>query len=121
MITLPNPTPEVKKLSKFIGAEAALSLIEQRGGNRIYIPTIQRVHRSELEKVVGLTAAQALAVPYGPGWHFIPLAREWRIPIYRMRGMTYAEIARAVGCTESQVGRILRAQEMTGKQLDLGI
>lgn len=114
---LPNPTPEVKKLSKHIGREAALALIEARGGNRVYIPAPARIGQSELPDIIGLDEARSLAVAYGPQWYFIPIAREWRVLLYRHRGMTYAEIARKTGTTETNVGRILRLQEMTNRQL----
>ncbi|MEV9443999.1 hypothetical protein AB0183_27880, partial [Klebsiella pneumoniae] len=44
----------------------------------------------------------------------VPLARAWRAPIYRRRKMTFAQIARACGVTESAVYKMLSGQPHPG-------
>lgn len=114
-MSLPPPTPEVERLVQVVGPAAALALVEERGGTRIYVP---RAVTPWLSALIGDDAAAALVAAYG-GEHLpVPVARRWRVRIYRGRDMSHARIARRVGCSEDTVGRIL-AGEVTGRQLDL--
>lgn len=114
----PPPPAELAHLSDVIGADATLRLIEAYGGTRLYIPK-EPAEDTLLAQVVGLRAAWAMARPFGGDYLRVPLARAWRVMVYRGRGDSYAAIARRLGMTESTVGKILQAAGATQKQLSL--
>ncbi|MTW19111.1 hypothetical protein GJ689_23205 [Rhodoplanes serenus] len=116
MMTPLAPPPEVMRLAEVIGEPAALALIEAFPGLRIYVP------RSPTERImaaIGAEAAAQLARAYGGEYLKVPAAKQWRVTIYRTRGLSYADIARRVGSTEDGVWRILSRAAMTSPQLDL--
>lgn len=117
MSALPHPTPQIRPLVQAVGLETALALIEAHGGTRIYLAT-RPCHNSELVRAFGAETVQRLADALGAGQYKVPVAREWRIQVYRARKMTYAQIARAVGCDEKTVHRTLQISGLT-KQLEL--
>lgn len=118
MTALPPPTHEVAHLVALIGPEATLALVERRGGTRFYVPTrITADH--ELWQVVGEDAARYLARRYGGEQIVVPLARQWRILVYSAQRQSVAAVARATGCNERTVHRVLRRHESAAQQLDL--
>ncbi|MDI4664694.1 helix-turn-helix domain-containing protein [Xanthobacter autotrophicus] len=117
MSDLPPPTREVSRLARLIGPEPTLALVERWGGTRLYVPSpIPEGH--EIWHVVGVDAARYLAERYGHGQMMVPVARRWRVLVYRARGMSYAQIARAVGGSERSVYRILSETEGAIGQMD---
>lgn len=114
----PPPPAELAWLADHIGADATLRLIEAHGGTRLYVPEKPN-QGSPLARLVGLSQARALADRYGGDYIRVPLARNWRVRLYRQRGETYPAIARRLGITESQVGKILTAAGSTTRQLNL--
>ncbi|WP_029004801.1 helix-turn-helix domain-containing protein [Azorhizobium doebereinerae] len=118
MSKLPPPTDEVARLVAIVGPEAALELIEQRGGTRLFVSSTD-VGLGGLKAIMGLEGAAKLVEACGREYFKVPVAREWRVLVYRSRGLSYAEIARKVGCSENTVWRILNAHAMTGCQLDM--
>lgn len=114
----PPPPAELSQFTDAIGAEALLRLIEAYGGTRLYIPQ-EPTEDTLLAQVVGLRAARSLAKSLGWGTLKVPLARNWRVRLYRHRGDSYAAIARRLGMTESTVGKILQAANATQRQLSL--
>lgn len=117
-MTHPAPPAELSWLTDAIGAEALLTLIEKHGGRRVFIP-VKPNQGSKLAREIGLKAAQALANLRGGEEIKVPLARPWRVRLYRSRGATWAAIAGRLGITESQVGKLLQAAGATNRQLDL--
>ncbi|HWJ72390.1 MAG TPA: helix-turn-helix domain-containing protein [Kaistia sp.] len=118
MSTLPPPTKEVIRLVQMMGAEGALALIEWQAPARYYVP--KSVGPDDpLAKAVGLDAARALVEARGGEAIMVPVAREWRILIYRSRGMSYAEIGRRLQCSQTTIWRRLSQHELTAAQLDL--
>lgn len=118
-MTAPPPPPaELAWLTTIIGADAALRLIEEHGGTRLYVPK-EVNQRSAARLGIPRAAAQALAECFGGEHILIPVARAWRVRLYRARGMTYPAIARRLGITERAVGRILADARMTQRQPDL--
>jgi hypothetical protein len=108
-ITVPA---ELSHLGDAIGAEALLLLVEQHGGIRLYIP--KDINQgSSLARSVGLPAARALSRMFGGEWIKVPIARAWRVRVYRQRGETYQSIARRLLITEGQVGKLLCNAGMT--------
>lgn len=112
------PPAELHYLSDLIGPEATLRLIEAFGGTRLYVPKAPN-QGSRLAHAIGLDAARALATAWGRDTMLVPIARAWRVRVYRARGDTYAAIARRLGIREDSVWKILRAAEMTARQTDL--
>lgn len=120
MSKLPSPTYEVAHLVALIGAEATLALVERRGGTRFYVSTEAKLSPDhELWQVVGEDAARYLARRYGGEQIVVPLARQWRILVYTAREQSAAAVARATGCNERTVHRVLRRHEAAARQLDL--
>lgn len=117
MSELPPPTREVAHLVALIGPEATLALVERWGGTRLYLPKSSGSD-SELWAVVGADAARYLSERYGREQIEVPGARQWRILVYRGRGMSHAQIARATGCTERTVRRFLGRAAEVEQQLD---
>jgi hypothetical protein len=113
-----RPPAEVAWLTDVIGAEAAFILIEQRGGTRVSVPKI-RAAGSSLAALVGDEAAAALVRAFGDSTITIPVARYWRVQRYRQQGLSYAAIARMLGCHEDTVWRLLRTGSRESTQLSL--
>jgi hypothetical protein len=111
------PAPaEIAYLTKHIGEAAALTLIEKRGGTRLYVPA-EPNQASALALEIGLPAAQALAREFGGETLKIPLCKFWRMRVYKAEGCSYAVIARRLGTTETTIQRQLSAR--TNLQPDL--
>lgn len=118
MTALPPPTAECARLVQIMGAEGALALIEWQASARYYVP--KSVDPSDpLAEAVGIDAALALVQARGGEQIKVPIAREWRIVIYRQRGQSYGAIAKRLMCSHNTVWRTLHAHEMTASQLDL--
>ncbi|MBN8916641.1 MAG: helix-turn-helix domain-containing protein [Rhizobiales bacterium] len=118
MSELPPPTREVARLCRLIGAEATMALVERWGGTRLYVPATADPE-GEICKAIGMDAAAYLSIRYGGEQFMVPVARRWRVIAYRSRGMSYAQIARATGCGERSVYRILEESECVTRQLDM--
>lgn len=114
-----NPPPaELAYLADVIGPAATLRLIEEAGGTRIAIPkTVNQ--GTKLARLLGLDAARALVAWRGGEDVKIPLARHWRIRVYRAEGGSYTAIARRLGITEKAVHANLSAAQLTTHQFDL--
>lgn len=97
-------------LIELLGEEAAFRLVERRGGTRIFVPKELNLGHP-LAREIGLGAALKLCGEFPSMWVKIPLCRDWRVQVYRARGMTYREIALRLVMTESGVSRVLT---MTG-------
>jgi hypothetical protein len=117
-VTTPPPPAELSWLSDAIGADATLKLIELHGGRRVYIPKAPN-QGSQIARDIGLPAAQALAIIRGGEDIKVPLARAWRVRVYRAQRHTWRSIAGKLGMTESQVGKLLNAAGATNQQPDL--
>lgn len=126
---LPPPTPDLRGFVAALGSrEAALRLIEARGGTTLYVP--RNANRSALVEELGDRVVAALIAEYAGTYVRVPLAKAWRAQILHARGASHAEIARALGMSESGVYRTLRLAGITGnfeaeaaaptRQLDLG-
>ncbi len=103
-----DPDTAVAFVLRVLSPEAALALIEWRGGTRLYIPRdASGAAHEALASHVGVPAALALAEAFRGEYLKVPLAKTWRARLYRARGESYAEIARRLGCTESAVWRHL--------------
>ncbi len=114
--TLPPAVGDVARLADLIGLEAALALVEAYGGTRVYIP---HEPTEWLADLVGEAAAAILCGTRSGENLEVPLGRQWRVLVYKAQGLSRSAIARRLVCTESAVGRILRANGLTRPQLDL--
>ncbi len=115
--SLPAPA-EIDWLTRIIGADAALSMIEAHGGTRVYVP--KDINQNSAARLaLPLPEARRLGEAFG-GEHIpVPIARAWRVRMYRAAGLTYPAIARKLGITERAVGRILTDAGLTTSQGDL--
>jgi hypothetical protein len=115
--TLPAPA-EIHWLTKIIGADAALSMIEAHGGTRVYVP--KEINQNSAARLaLPLPEARRLGEAFGGEHILVPIARAWRVRMYRAAGLTYPAIARKLGITERAVGRILTDAGLTTSQGDL--
>lgn len=108
---------EISWLADLVGAECALLVIELHGGTRLKIPA-EPNQGSALALEIGLEPTQRLAAAFGGEQVKVPLLKWWRARVYRAQGMSYAAIARRLGCNEAQVWRYV-GPSATGAQLAL--
>jgi hypothetical protein len=114
---LPAPA-EIHWLTNIIGADAALSMIEAHGGTRVYVP--KEINQNSAARLaLPLPEARRLGEAFGGEHILVPIARAWRVRMYRAAGLTYPAIARKLGITERAVGRILTDAGLTTSQGDL--
>jgi hypothetical protein len=106
------PPAELHTLRDAIGALPMVALIEAFGGTRIKVPAHQ-VGGSVLAGVVGLPGAKALSTMFGGEMVKVPLAKGWRIRLYRAEGLSYTRVARRLGVSESAVHKYLQLARMT--------
>jgi len=115
------PPPNIRWLIELVGEDAALRLVERYGGVRIEVPK-KITETSEIVRSTGLAPATLapLAAHHGAERITLPICREWRVRIYRLRErQSYAQIARRLGMVENTVWRILNNSGMTQQQMDL--
>lgn len=117
MTAFAPPTDDVARLVEIIGPEAAMRLIEARGGTRVYLSDAGEGRT--VSDIVGVDAAAKLNAIYGRDKFKVPLARDWRVLCYRQQGLSYRQMALRVGCSENGVGNILRRYQKTQVQFDL--
>ncbi len=97
---------ELAQMAELLGTEATVALIEAHGGTRLSVP--RRADAApELRVAMGDAGFLRLVQYFGGSVLTVPLARAWRAKIYRERAMTFAQIARACGITESAVYKML--------------
>jgi hypothetical protein len=112
MTTPPPPPPEsISLLVEFLGVDGTLRLIEARGGTRFWVPSgvgrdVETI-RGKLEAEFGVPMVKALIQGFGGGYIKVPLCRDWRIALYRHRGMTMDAVALKVGSHVDTVRRHL--------------
>lgn len=115
---LPRPPAEIAWIADVIGTQATLRLIEAHGGTAIYVP--HEVNQgSSLARSIGLEAARQMAAEWGGTRLKVPLCKIWRVQVMHAERKSYAEIARALGTTETSVWRMLHGLRLTMRQLDL--
>ncbi|HEV2556828.1 MAG TPA: helix-turn-helix domain-containing protein [Bosea sp. (in: a-proteobacteria)] len=106
MTGLPPPTEDVAPLVELIGEKAALRLLEERGGTRVYVSDAKEGRA--LVEIVGLDAAAAMRRKYGATRVKLPIGRQWRVLCYKAMGISRPKIARRVGCSETTVDDIVK-------------
>lgn len=99
-----RPGPELERL---IGEEALVRLAEAFGGTRLFVP-VKMSSAHDIAKAVGIDAALKLSERLAPDVIRVPLAREARARHYRAAGRSNAQIARALGITESGVDKLFQ-------------
>lgn len=97
---------ELASLLELLGTDATIALIEAHGGTRLSVPRNAGA-ACDVRERIGDESFLRLVQYFGGAVLTIPLARGWRAAIYRQRGMTYREIARACGVVESAVYKML--------------
>jgi len=95
-----------------LGAEGTLALVEAFAGCRLFIPKHPRPC-SALSKVVGAIPAQRLSEHYGGLTIKVPLAKRWRVAVYRKQGWSYPMIARRLCMHETTVFKNLQEMGLT--------
>jgi hypothetical protein len=109
----PRPPAELRYLTEILGVEATLALIERRGGTRLWVPRTYRA-KSEFTAEFGEAAARQLVRRFGGERTLkVPLCKWWRARVYDARGLTYPQIARKLGCSETTVWRYLAPTRVT--------
>ena len=96
-------TPDA--LSAIIGEEAALSLMAQRAGLRVYIP--KTITERIVEECGGdRKAAAKLCELFGGEFVIFPAGRRWRAEALLRRGLSLRDVAMTVGMTRRRVVQI---------------
>ncbi len=103
-------------LIALIGESETLALVERFGGTRFYVAR----QGGDMASFLSPAAAAILADAFGGEYLKVPTARRWRCGFYKARGLSYAEIARKLGTTETSVWRWLNAAGETA-QLELAL
>lgn len=118
MTGLPPPTEDVAPLVALIGDDAALRLLEARGGTRVYVSDPEEGRA--LADIVGLDAAAAMRRKYGATRVKLPVGRQWRVLCYKAMGLSRPKIALRAGCSETTVDDIVKRHGRPATtQLDL--
>lgn len=106
------------QIREAIGDEAALKLIEARGGTTVFVPCDPREDQL-LVDIVGLDAARELASRWGKEYLAVPIAMKWRIDRLLEEGLSAPKIALALGVHEDRVRRRRRKAGAGSAQPDL--
>ncbi|MDP3408209.1 hypothetical protein [Bosea sp. (in: a-proteobacteria)] len=118
MNRLPPATEDVAALVDLIGEEAALRLLEAKGGTRVYCSEADEGR--VLAEIVGLDAAAAMRRKYGGTRIKLPVGRQWRVLCYKAMGLSRPKIALRAGCSETTVDDIVKRHgRPASTQLDL--
>lgn len=106
MTEIPPPPHEIRWLTDALGVAAALVLMEQFSGSRVYVPR-EPNQGSPLALAIGLEAARALAAIKGGETIKPPAAKAWLSRVYKAQGLSGSAIARKLRIDESTVARHL--------------
>lgn len=95
------------RISATVGTAIADKIFTAYAGRRLYIGAAPRCRRSQLVKLVGLEAAEQLAVQIGIGYFIIPLRFKCREAAEELLacGLSVTKVAARVGCSERTVWR----------------
>ena len=93
------------ELLELIGEAALVRLAEAFGGTRLFVP-VKMTPEHEIAQAIGIEAARALSARLAPDYIKVPLARAHRARQYRAAGRSNAQIARALGITETGVANL---------------
>jgi len=113
-VRLPVPAEMNELLAAVGSADMLLKLIEAYGGQRVPIPRSSS-EATKIAQEFGPAVAKGLAAWRGGEDIKVPLAKVWRIKVYRDAGFSYSKIAATLGIGESCVHRHLQLAGMTGK------
>lgn len=106
-MNLSNQGEFLEHLRDMLTPEEFMSLVEEFGGQRTYVPVQMRPsHR--IARALGRAAADKMARAFGGVSVRVPLAREIRVLYHHSRGLKPAAIARRMVMTESGVQSLLR-------------
>lgn len=109
---------DITALIELIGEDATIKLIEAYGGTR---PTVPKTFPAQhpMKELLGDFDFKNLHQYFGGCTLRLPLAKRWRLEIYRQRGMKTKEIARRTGYTERAVARIINEADAPRHQMAL--
>lgn len=106
------------ELRRIIGDDAFMKLLERHAGVRLYMPRAG----ASLARLIGRENVSQLAERYAGSYIRVPLARDFRVRVYREAGLSNAQIALRLGVTETAVDKIISKMDVKpikGAQLDL--
>ena len=112
----PEREPESDLLGTLIsklGKEEAFKIVETYGGTRVYVPN-EFKSTSAIAKEIGAERATMLIPLFGGNVITVPIARAWKVIVYRERGMSMKKIALKLGCCEDTIVRILKDTGLGG-------
>jgi hypothetical protein len=100
---------ELSELVSLLGQEAAFILMDMHAGTRISIPKVIPADHP-LRAALGDEATALLTTYYAGSMLLVPMARSWRAPIYRAKGLTFREMAKRLGCSEKAAYQYMAAK-----------
>ena len=117
-IVIEDLPDSVQYLASVIGLEAALRVVEERGGITLCVP-LNPGRDHWLADLIGWPALQALSAHYGGEEVEIPRCKQALRNARALEcfntGMSEAETARALGMTERSIRNIRRRLEKLGR------
>jgi hypothetical protein len=102
------------RLLEILGEDAFVMFVENQGGLRVFIP--KNPDRSSLSNYIWRENVERLAAVFGGEYIIVPLARAYRMAVYKRRGYTHSRMARLLGVTENAVCRM--AMALTAAKID---
>jgi hypothetical protein len=105
---------------ELIGEDMTLKLVEAYGGTRCAVPKALP-EKHELRDLLGDTAFEELHRFFGGYELKLPLAKRWRLDVYRKQGFRTRDLARKTGYTERAVSRIINNEAAASWQYKLEI
>lgn len=103
-------------LLELVGEDATVKLLEAYGGTRPTVPKFFPAQHPMMD-LLGEYDFKILHQYFGGCVLHLPLAKRWRLAIYRRRGLKTKEIARRTGYTERAVARIINETETPCRQM----
>lgn len=103
----PRPPAHIEPYVRILGVEGAVDFFLHYGGGELYIPR-KAVAGSELAELLGLDAAQKLALAADRLPKRVPTAKPWIAAVWLYEGLSATQIARRLHTSDVAVRRWLK-------------
>lgn len=107
---MPKPTAQVAVYVDVLGADLAVTFLLTFGGAELHLAQNPR-GQGQVEAVVGLERARALAAQDHRLQRRVPLAKKWLARMLNWQGHSTAHIARTLRTTDVSVRGLLRMKQ----------
>lgn len=104
---MPKPTAQVAAYVEILGADLAVTFLLTFGGAELHLAQNPK-GKGQVETVIGLDKARALAAQDHRLQRRVPLAKKWLAQMLNWQGHSTAQIARTLRTTDVSVRRMLQ-------------